>query len=321
MNPAGMMRGSRPFPSPPPDNALSVPAQPSRLLSPKRATPPAFPKERLAAEMHVVPSAAPLLASPTSSPLCSTPPPLTTHTSSSSPYAPLLASQMNSSSSPPAPVFASQMEYKRALGHRIYPRLDFLRLLARHRGPARLPFSVPPQPQGSGGHGDGGGSGGDAAMYVGGGGEGRGGDSGATSALFSPGMAALLTGLQSRPELNGSRVTLSQYDEAASRWHVAVEGGAAAPLRVRSANLRVLSQGAAGQGPSAVRLPQEEGAGLSALPARPVQYGSKPAAPVWGRAAETFRPLAEGDTCDAEWLLREAMPIPVPVSEEQARMC
>ena len=35
--------------------------------------------------------------------------------------------------------YSPEMEYKRALGHRIYPRRDFLALLARHRGPHDLP--------------------------------------------------------------------------------------------------------------------------------------------------------------------------------------
>jgi hypothetical protein len=45
--------------------------------------------------------------------------------------------------------YSPEMEYKRKLGHRIYPRADFRALLRRHRGPFEL-----------GGDGDGGGSGG-----------------------------------------------------------------------------------------------------------------------------------------------------------------
>ena len=38
--------------------------------------------------------------------------------------------------------YSPEMEYKRALGHRIYPRREFLALLARHRGPHDLPHDL-----------------------------------------------------------------------------------------------------------------------------------------------------------------------------------
>mmetsp|Transcript_14092 Transcript_14092/g.45200 ORF Transcript_14092/g.45200 Transcript_14092/m.45200 type:complete len:206 (+) Transcript_14092:358-975(+) len=200
------------------------------------------------------------------------------------------------------------MEYKRALGHRISPRLDFLRLLARHRGPARLPGSVSsllPQSAESGGQGGGGGSVDNEKRSEGSGGESGGGDGReGASALFHPGMSALVTGVESRPELNGTKVTLDYSLEADSRWQVLVEGGA--PLRVRPANLRIVPPGAAGHAPSAVGIPQVEGGGCTASPHG--QCGHDQAAMSWGRAAGTFRPLAEGDACDAELLLQGAMP-------------
>jgi len=53
---------------------------------------------------------------------------------------------------------------------------------------------------------------------------------------FSEGQAAELVGLVSRPELEGSLVTLHFFDAAVSRWAVSLETGES--IRVRSTNLR-----------------------------------------------------------------------------------
>ena len=179
------------------------------------------------------------------------------------------------------------MEYKRLLGHRVYPRQPFLKLLARHRGQFRTGTGGP-QP------------------------------------LLRHGARARVHGLIGRVGLNGAAVVLLRQDEASGRWEARIEvrdeagaaggaaGGTAAGVEAgtaagTSAGIAAgMAAGTAGAGTAGAAGALEPGELVRVRPANLCALEEGAAGPSTGgeqSGQAGFAPLEEGDWCDASSLL------------------
>ena len=109
--------------------------------------------------------------------------------------------------------YSPEMDYKRRLGHRVLPRHAFLDRLQQVRGEFRARA-----------------------------------DGAATAAALVRGSVAIISGLQTKPELNGTRCTVLSRAENGERWVVELEGSPTTTLALNAGSLALVPAGGGGGG-------------------------------------------------------------------------
>lgn len=109
--------------------------------------------------------------------------------------------------------YSPEMDYKRRLGHRVLPRYAFLDRLQQVRGEFRARA-----------------------------------DGAATAAALVRGSVAIISGLQTKPELNGTRCTVLSRAENGERWVVELEGSPTTTLALNAGSLALVPAGGGGGG-------------------------------------------------------------------------